>query len=148
MNDYQIKKLYEEMEMALIFAAKRGVDIKLILPHIPDKKYAFALAKTHYKALLKGGVKIYEYTPGFVHSKTLVVDSVVATVGSYNFDFRSLYLHYECGAWLCDCSAALDIERDFLDTQKFCKEIHLSHIKTRPISSFLRALLKALAPLI
>ena len=137
-----------EMLTSLKNAAAQGVDVRIITPGIPDKKTVWAATRSYFPELLRSNVRIFEYTPGFVHSKTLVVDSVVATVGSYNFDFRSLYLHYECGAWLCDCSAALDIERDFLDTQKFCKEIHLSHIKTRPISSFLRALLKALAPLI
>ena len=89
-----------ELETALCFAAKRGVDVKLILPGIPDKKVPYDLAKTHYTHLTEAGVKIYEYTPGFVHAKVFVSDGIKATVGTINLDYRSLYHHFECATYL------------------------------------------------
>ena len=91
-----------EMATALTFAAKRGVEVSLILPHIPDKKYMFALAKTYYPQLLEAGVRIFEYTPGFVHAKVLVSDGCRGVVGTINFDYRSLSLHFECGVYMED----------------------------------------------
>ena len=88
--------LSNEMITALTYAAKRGVDVKIIMPHIPDKWYAFVLAKTYYNELLDAGVKIYEYTPGFVHAKVFTSDDEKAVVGTINLDYRSLYLHFEC----------------------------------------------------
>ena len=105
-----------EMTTALTFAAKRGVDVRIILPHIPDKKVAFALAYTHYRELIRAGVSIYEYTPGFVHAKVFLSDDSKAVVGSINLDYRSLYLHFECAAYLKDVPAIDDIRRDMLDT--------------------------------
>ena len=105
-----------EMTTALTFAAKRGVDVRIILPHIPDKKFAFALAYTHYRELISAGVSIYEYTPGFVHAKVFLSDDSKAVVGSINLDYRSLYLHFECAAYLKDVPAIDDIRRDMLDT--------------------------------
>lgn len=102
-----------EMVTALTFAAKRGVDVRILLPHIPDKKYAFALAKTHYKELRRAGIKLYEYTPGFVHAKVFVSDDVRAVVGTINLDYRSLYLHFECAAYMEEVDAIADIVRDF-----------------------------------
>ena len=98
-----------EMTTALTFAAKRGVDVRIILPHIPDKKVAFALAYTHYRELIRAGVSIYEYTPGFVHAKVFLSDDSKAVVGSINLDYRSLYLHFECAAYLKDVPAIDDI---------------------------------------
>ena len=137
-----------EMETALIFAAKRGVDVKLILPHIPDKAYAFALAKTHYKALLKGGVKIYEYTPGFVHAKTFVSDDTKAVVGTINLDYRSLYHHFECATYLYDMPAIMDIKQDIQETLKVCQQIKLEDLKQEKLSMVIMGkVLKVLAPL-
>ena len=92
--------LSNEMITALTYAAKRGVDVKIIMPHIPDKWYAFVLAKTYYNELLDAGVKIYEYTPGFVHAKVFTSDDEKAVVGTINLDYRSLYLHFECAVYL------------------------------------------------
>lgn len=137
-----------EMETALIFAAKRGIDVKLILPHIPDKKYAFALAKTHYKALLRSGVKIYEYTPGFVHAKTFVSDDQKAVVGTINLDYRSLYHHFECATYLYDMTAIMDIKQDVEETLKLCQQIHLEDLKKEKLSMVIMGkLLKVVAPL-
>ena len=115
--------LDHETITALTTAAKRGVDVELILPHIPDKKYAFALAKGHYRELLDAGVKIFEYTPGFLHAKVFVSDDKKAVVGTINLDYRSLYLHFECAAYLSECPAVADVERDFLATRAQSMEI-------------------------
>lgn len=112
-----------EMETALRFAAERGVDVRLILPGIPDKKLPYALAKTHYDKLLRSGVKIYEYTPGFVHAKVFVCDGKEAVVGTINLDYRSLYHHFECAAYISGAACLEDIERDFLKTQEQCRSV-------------------------
>lgn len=115
--------LDETMVMALTFAAKRGVDVELILPHVPDKKFAFALAKGHYRELLDAGVKIYEYTPGFVHAKVFVSDDRKAVVGTINLDYRSLYHHFENGCFLADCDAVLEIRDDLIRTMGESREV-------------------------
>jgi cardiolipin synthase len=102
-----------EMLAALTFAAKRGVEVCVLLPHIPDKKYAFALAKTHYRELLQAGVRIFEYTPGFCHCKMSVADDVLATCGTINMDYRSLYHHFENGCLYYGSDAVADTKRDF-----------------------------------
>lgn len=104
-----------EMEAALMFAAKRGVDVKILLPHIPDKKIAFSIARTYYPELLEAGVKIYEYTPGFVHAKSFVSDDERAVVGSINLDFRSLFEHFECATFIYKNLVVYDIEKDFME---------------------------------
>ncbi len=107
--------LDSELESALSYAAKRGVDVKLLLPGIPDKKVPYALAKSHYPALTEAGVQIYEYTPGFVHAKVLVCDDREAVVGTINFDYRSLYHHFECAAYLHSSPCIGQIAADFQD---------------------------------
>lgn len=121
--------LDEELENALKFAAERGIDVKLILPGIPDKKTAYALAKTHYRSLLKAGVKIYEYAPGFIHAKVIVSDDKKAVVGSINLDFRSLYHHFECATYMYKTSCIGEIEGDFHDTLKLCRQVTPETIK-------------------
>ena len=140
--------LDHDMITALTFAAKRGVEVVLILPHVPDKKYAFALAKTHYRELLNAGVQIWEYTPGFVHAKVFVSDDKKAVVGTINLDYRSLSLHFECAAYLCGVPAVADIERDVQNTLKRCQRINLAALKQTPFLTRLAGwLLKLLAPL-
>ena len=140
--------LDNEMVTALQFAAKRGVDVRLILPHIPDKKYAFALAKTHYRELMEAGVRIYEYTPGFVHAKVFLSDDKHAVVGTINLDYRSLYLHFECAAYLYDVPALGDIKADFADTFQKSQEVTLEDEKKRGFLSRLAGyILKIAAPL-
>jgi len=136
-----------EMETALRFAAKRGVDVKIILPGIPDKKYAFALAKTHYKHLLDAGVKIYEYTPGFVHAKSFVCDDEIGVIGTINMDYRSLYLHFECGTLMCRVPALLDLKADYLETIGKCREIEPADISSGRFNTFFTAVLRVLSPL-
>ena len=102
-----------ELEAALKYAAKRGVEVTLLLPGIPDKKIPYALAKSHYPALTEAGVKIYEYTPGFVHAKVMVADDKEAVVGTINLDYRSLYHHFECAVYLHNVQCIRDIVCDF-----------------------------------
>ena len=134
-----------EMVTALRFAALRGVDVRLILPHIPDKKYAFKLAKSHYRELRSAGVKIYEYTPGFVHGKVFLCDDMQAVVGTINLDYRSLYLHYECAAYLWNVPALAEIKADFLDTFEKSQQVTLN--KPNLFTRLSTAVLKLLAPL-
>lgn len=137
-----------EMSQALRFAAKRGVDVRLILPHIPDKKYAFVLAKSHYKELIEAGVHIFEYIPGFVHAKVVVSDAIKAVVGTINLDYRSLYLHFECAAFLYKVPAITDILKDFRDTFEKSQEITMEMVKReKKLTVLAGKLLKLVAPL-
>lgn len=137
-----------ELETALKFAAERGVEVKLILPGISDHPSAYALAKTHYAALLESGVQIYEYTPGFVHSKVFVSDDREAVVGTINLDYRSLYHHFECAAWMYNTACIGEIEKDFANTLPKCRLVTRETIWTghRGLQIF-GCLLKAIAPL-
>ena len=121
--------LDEEMENALKFTAERGVEVSLILPGIPDKYVPYALAKTHYKSLLQSGVKIYEYTPGFVHAKVFVSDDREGTVGTINLDYRSFYHHFECGAYMYDSEVIGDLEKDFRETLAKCRKVTFESCK-------------------
>lgn len=137
-----------EMETALKFAAERGVDVRLILPGIPDKKLAFALAKTHYRSLLGSGVKIYEYSPGFVHAKVFLCDDREAVVGTINLDYRSLYHHFECAAYMHSTDCLEDIREDFLQTQEKCRLVTEQTIREEKLLLKLEgALMKVIAPL-
>lgn len=113
-----------ETKTALTLAAKNGIDVRILVPHIPDKKYVFALTRGNYQDLIEAGVRIYEYTPGFVHAKTLVVDDKMAVVGTINMDFRSYYLHYECGVWFYRSKVVEEVKQDYLDT------LAVSHLVT------------------
>ena len=140
--------LDEKMLAALTFAAKRGVDVRILLPHIPDKKYAFALAKRHYKQLIRAGVKLYEYTPGFVHSKIFLSDDRKAVVGTINLDFRSLYLNFECAAYMQDLPVVQDIKTDYLDTLAISQHITMEDACNQKwYTRFAGWLLKTIAPL-
>ena len=118
-----------ELEKALTFAAQRSVDVRLILPHISDSFVAQSLAKTYYRPLLKAGVKIYEYTPGFVHAKVFVSDDSKAVVGTINMDYRSLYHHFECATYLHGTDCVADIKEDFLATLDKCQEATLDTVR-------------------
>lgn len=141
--------LDNEMLTALCFAAERGVDVKLLLPHIPDKKLPFALAHSHYPRLMSSGVKIYEYTPGFVHAKTFVSDDVKAVVGTINLDYRSLYYHFECATYIYGHPAVADIEADFESTVSESCLMTPDDIKHDKLSRKLTgALFKIISPLV
>ena len=138
-----------EMETAIMFAAKRGVDVRIMLPGIPDKYVPYALALTHYRQLLDAGVKIYEYTPGFVHAKVFVADDREAVVGTINLDYRSLYHHFECATYLYETDCISDIREDFLKTQEQCRCMTSELVKQEPVKRRLLGFLaKAVAPLL
>ncbi len=138
-----------EMEHALKYAAKRGVEVKIILPGIPDKMAPYALAKTHYKALVEAGVKIYEYTPGFVHAKVFISDDCKAVVGTINLDYRSLYHHFECAAYLYKVECIGEIEQDFQETLKKCHRVTKKDIINEKLSyRIVGSLMKIVAPLL
>ena len=140
--------LDNEMETALKFAAERGVDVVLILPGMTDSPAAHALAWTHYATLLDSGVKIYEYTPGFVHAKVFVSDDQEAVVGTINLDYRSLYHHFECAAYLREVPCISQIQEDFRQTLSKCRRITPESARKVKFSRRLMGvLLKAIAPL-
>jgi len=140
--------LDNELETALKFAAQRGVDVQLILPGIPDKKAAYALAKSHYRSLLSAGVKIYEYTPGFVHAKVFVSDDVKAVVGTINLDYRSLYHHFECATYLYRTGCVSAIREDFAQTRSRCRAVTFDTLKEEKLSvKLLGGVMKLIAPL-
>ena len=137
-----------ELETALRYAAERGIDVKIILPGIPDKKLAYALAKSHYASLLKAGVKIYEFTPGFVHAKVFTSDDTKAVVGTINLDYRSLYHHFECAAYLYRCPEIGKIEADFQSTLAECREVTEETLRREKLYYRLMGpIMKLIAPL-
>ncbi len=117
--------LDNEMLTALCVAAKSGVDVRIVTPNIADKWYVHAVTRSYYTLLTENGVKIYEYTPGFIHSKMFVVDDELGIVGTINLDYRSLYLHYECAVWLYKTQSIEALKKDFFDTLQVCKRITL-----------------------
>ncbi|WP_343348491.1 cardiolipin synthase [Terrisporobacter petrolearius] len=137
-----------EMATALKIASKSGVDVRIVTPHIPDKWFVHAVTKSYYHSFIKDGIKIYEYTPGFMHSKTFVVDDEYAVVGSINLDFRSLYLHFECGAWLYKTDSVLKVKDDFNETLELCQKISLKECENIkwPVK-FGRLILRLFSPL-
>ncbi len=115
--------LDDKITAALLTAAKSGLDVRIITPHVPDKWYVHAVSRAHYEVLTEAGVRIYEYTPGFIHSKVYLVDDRHAIVGTVNLDFRSLYLHYENAVYLFEATAIAAIHEDFEQTFPICEEI-------------------------
>jgi cardiolipin synthase len=130
-------------------AAKRGVDVRIVTPGIPDKKAVFRLTRANYLPLLKAGIKIYEYTPGFIHAKSFVSDDTVGVVGTINLDYRSLYFHFENAVFLYDCEAVQDIWRDFAYTFKECREVTADYNKKRkPFLRLGQCMLRLIAPML
>lgn len=137
-----------EAETALKFAAERGTEVILLLPGIPDKEVPYALAKTHYRCLLDAGVRIYEYTPGFVHAKVFVSDDREAVVGTINLDYRSLYHHFECACYLYQTDCIPAIEADFQATLKQCRQVTKETVRRENWKVKMTGyLMKAVAPL-
>ena len=136
----------DKMVSALCLAAKSGVDVRIVTPHIGDKWFVHATTRSYYRELIKAGVKIYEYTNGFIHSKTFVSDDRTATVGTTNLDFRSLYLHFECGAWMYDSEAVMEVKEDFLKTLELCQPITAEDCKANPIKRGIQDFLRIFAP--
>ncbi len=140
--------LDNEMITTLTRVAKSGIEVMIIMPHIPDKWYAFAVAKTYYKELIEGGVQIYEYTPGFVHAKVFISDDDTATVGTINLDYRSLYLHFECGCFIYNNAEIDKIERDFQQMLARCRKVTLIEVKERTLLTKIAGqVLRLIAPL-
>lgn len=140
--------LDNETITALSAAAKRGVDVRIITPHIPDKWFVHAVTRANYETLVRAGVKIFEYTPGFNHAKTFVADDVWGVVGTVNLDFRSLYLHFECGVLLYGGDTVLSLKNDFLQTQHRSQRVSLEDCcNIQWYRKVARALLRMFAPL-
>ncbi len=137
-----------ELATALILAAKRGVDVRIITPGIPDKKMVFLATQSYYQQLVEGGVRIFQYRPGFVHSKVAVCDDRFATVGTINLDYRSLYFHFENGVYLYDCPAVLDIKRDILETLEDCTNITVELCRKNMFFQLIQGILRIFAPLL
>jgi len=133
-----------EMIRALTSAAKGGIDVRIITPHCADKWYVHTVSKSNYKILIESGVKIYEYTPGFIHAKTIVTDDEFGFIGTINMDYRSFFMHYECGVWMYKSSTVRDIRNDFLNTLEVCREIKIEDCKRHNV---LGAVLRIFSPI-
>lgn len=137
----------DAMIAALESAAKCGVDVRIITPEIPDKRTVHFTTRSYYRTLLRAGVRIYEYKGGFMHAKSFVSDDTVATVGTFNLDFRSLYLHFECGVCLYGTSSIAALKTDFLDTLADCREFTEADCKNNPFVRFFQSICRIFAPL-
>jgi cardiolipin synthase len=132
---------------ALTLSAKSGVDVRIITPHRWDKKLVHMTTRSYYRQLISAGVKVYEYSSGFNHSKTFVADDKVATVGTMNLDFRSLYLHYECGIWLYKTRAVQGVKEDFLRTMTVSRKISPGECERNAVMRIIPDILRLFAPL-
>jgi cardiolipin synthase len=132
---------------ALSLAAKSGVDIRIITPHRWDKKIVAITSRSFYRQLILSGVKVYEYTQGFNHSKTFVSDDRTATVGTTNLDYRSLYLHFECGVWMYKTASVLAVRDDFIKTLPLCHEVTLKDCARNALQRVIQDVLRLFAPL-
>ena len=135
-----------QLTNALCNASKRGVDVRIITPHIPDKKYIFILTRSSYKTLQEAGVKIFEFEKGFVHSKQLICDDELAIVGTINLDYRSLLHHYECGVLMCGVDCIKDIKKDF--QQMFSVSINMKNYKQNAFMRLYCAIIKVFTPML
>lgn len=139
--------LGDDLLDAMLAAAQRGVDVRIIMPGIPDKKLIFRMSRSFYQVLLTGGVKIYEYTPGFVHAKSLVCDDRAATVGTVNLDYRSLFLHFENNSLFYRGSIVARVKEDFLATQSQCRAVEACDTKRYSRRWIVDGILRIFAPL-
>lgn len=139
--------LGDDLLDAMLAAAQRGVDVRIIMPGIPDKKLIFRMSRSFYQVLLTGGVKIYEYTPGFVHAKSLVCDDRAATVGTVNLDYRSLFLHFENNSLFYRGSIVARVKEDFLATQSQCRAVEACDTKHYSRRWIVDGVLRIFAPL-
>lgn len=139
--------LDNELRSAICLASKRGVDVRIVTPGIPDKKIVYRLTRANYKDLLDNGVKIYEYTPGFLHAKSMVCDDEVAVVGSINMDYRSLYLHFECATYMYRCPAVLDVKNDTLLTIEKSHKVSIDDLNKNIFARVFDSILRVFEPL-
>jgi len=138
----------DSMTDVLCMAAMSGIDVRIITPKIPDHWYVHMVTRSTYGRLLEAGVRVYEYTPGYIHAKTIISDDDHAVTGSINMDYRSFYLHYENGVWICGAPVLKDIRKDIMDTFEVSEEIELDKWKARPwYIKLLQFFLKLFAPL-
>ena len=141
--------LDDEMTIALKTAAQKGIDVELIVPGVPDKALVYKLTKSYFARLIRAGVKIYTYTPGFVHAKVFVSDDCKASVGTINLDYRSLYHHFECATYLYKVPCISQIEWDFLETREKCHRVTLEDVKNeKMLDKFIGAVMRMVAPLL
>lgn len=139
----------DEILKTLQNAAKSGVDVRIIMPGIPDKQVIYWISQSYYEPLLECGVKIYQYNPGFLHAKCFVCDDEIATVGSINMDYRSLYLHFECGVWMYKSRAVMQVKQDVLQTMADSEEINIEFCRKRPAAiRTLQSVMRLFAPLL
>lgn len=129
-------------------AALRGVSVKIIVPHIPDKKLIFEMTRSYYHRLLEAGVSIYEYEPGFIHAKCYLADDETAMIGTINLDYRSLVHHFENGVWMYRCDSIEDMKQDFSNTLAASLQVDAKTVKTNLLQKFIRSLVKIIAPLL
>lgn len=137
----------DSMLSALSLAAKSGVDVRIVTPFRWDKRLVHFTTRSYYRELIRAGVKIYEYSKGFIHSKTFVSDDTVATIGSANLDFRSLYLQFECGVWMYKTEAVTELRDDFLKTLEICHEVREEECRGNMVTRFFQDFLRLFAPL-
>ena len=139
----------ETVLTAILNSARSGVDVRVIVPYIPDKKLVNIATKSYYEVLLEAGVKVYEYKPGFIHSKTFVADDNTAIVGTANLDYRSMHLNFECAAWTYETGVEKDVKADFENMLKECVEVNLEDWKKRSIFTKMKeAIISAFSPML
>ena len=140
--------LDDSLRTALCRAAVRGVDVRIVTPGIPDNNLPYRLTRANYRILLQAGVKIYEYTPGFIHSKSMVSDDECAVVGTINFDYRSLYHHFENAVYIAGCEAVDDVKRDAVETFAISRERTLENTKRNIFGRLLDSVLRVFETLL
>ena len=129
-------------------AALRGVDVRIILPHVPDNKIIFGMTRSFYPRLMDAGVKIYEYEPGFIHAKNFIADDDYAMIGTINLDHRSLVHHFENGVWMYKCNSITDIKNDMDNTFQKCIRMTPDMIKTNIFQKIIRSVVRIFAPML
>ena len=140
--------LSDELSNALCLSAMQGKDVRIVVPGIPDKKMVYRLTRSSYPVLLRAGVKVYEYTPGFIHSKCMMIDGKCASVGTVNFDYRSLFLHFEDSVYFSENQAVKELEKDMLRTFDKCKEIKIEDTHKTALGIAVDSALRLIAPIL
>lgn len=137
-----------EILNAMCNASRRGVDVRIITPHIPDKKAVFLMTRSNYKKLIDSGVQVYEYTPGFIHAKSFVSDDKFAVCGTINLDYRSLVHHFECGAWMYDTECIADMKKDFEDTLRISQVVSKKEATLSFFERLFAEIMKVFSPML
>ena len=156
---YFVPKVYRQESKAYLIidndlctdienTSMRGVDVKIIVPHIPDKKVVFGMTKSYYKRLMDAGVEIYEYEPGFIHAKNYLCDDTIAMTGTINLDYRSLVHHFENGVWMYNCSCIDHMKADMLDTLDKSILVTPDMLKANIVQRLIRSVVRIFAPLL